>query len=40
VTADDALLLLGWLQEQAPTLQAMLDEEGAALAAVDQHGVD
>jgi len=40
VTADDALLLLGWLQEQAPTLQAMLDEEAAALAAVDQRGVD
>jgi hypothetical protein len=38
VTADDALLLLGWLQEQAPILQAMLDEEAAALAAVDQRG--
>ena len=38
VTADDALLLLGWLQEQAPVLQAMLDEETAALAAVDRRG--
>jgi len=36
VTADDALLLLEWLQEQAPTLRAMLDEEAAALAIVDQ----
>jgi hypothetical protein len=36
VTADDALLLLEWLQEQAPALRAMLDEESAALATVDQ----
>jgi hypothetical protein len=36
VTADDALLLLDWLQEQAPALRAMLDEESAALATVDQ----
>jgi hypothetical protein len=36
VTADDALLLLEWLQEQAPALRAMLEEESAALATVDQ----
>jgi hypothetical protein len=36
VTADDALLLLTWLQEQEPALRAMLDEETAALAAVDR----
>jgi hypothetical protein len=36
VTADDALLLLTWLQKQAPALRAMLDEEAAALVAVDQ----
>src|SRR5215213_3945516 len=36
VTADDALLLLEWLNEQAPALRAMLDEESAALAMVDQ----
>jgi hypothetical protein len=36
VTADDALLLLDWLQEQEPALRAMLDEEAAALTAVDQ----
>jgi len=36
VTADDALLLLEWLNEQAPALRAMLDEELAALAMVDQ----
>jgi hypothetical protein len=35
MTADDALLLLAWLQEHAPALRAMLDEEAAALAAVD-----
>lgn len=39
VTADDALLLLAWLQEQAPVLRAMLDEEAAALAAVEQRSV-
>jgi ABC-type transporter Mla subunit MlaD len=36
VTADDALLLLAWLQEQAPALRAMLDEEAAALTAMEQ----
>jgi len=36
VTADDALLLLAWLQEQAPALRAMLNEEAAALEAVEQ----
>ncbi len=36
VTADDALLLLAWLQEQEEALRAMLDEEAAALAVVDQ----
>jgi hypothetical protein len=36
VTADDALLLLAWLQEQEEALRAMLDEEAAALAAVEQ----
>lgn len=36
VTADDALLLLAWLQEQAPALRAMLEEEAAALATVDR----
>ena len=36
VTADDALLLLDWLNEQAPALRAMLEEESAALAMVDQ----
>jgi len=36
VTADDALLLLEWLQEQAPALRAMLAEESEALAIVDQ----
>ena len=40
VTADDALLLLAWLQEHAPALRAMLDEEAAALAVVDQRGAD
>ena len=39
VTADDALLLLAWLQEQASTLRAMLDEEAAALATVEQRSV-
>jgi hypothetical protein len=37
VTADDALLLLAWLQEQAPALRSMLDEEAMALALVEQH---
>jgi hypothetical protein len=36
VTADDALLLLGWLQQQAPALRAMLEEEAAALGAVER----
>jgi hypothetical protein len=40
MTADDALLLLEWLEEQAPALRTMLDEEAAALAAVDERGVD
>jgi hypothetical protein len=36
LTTDEALMLLSWLQEQEPTLRAMLDEEAQALAAVEQ----
>jgi hypothetical protein len=36
IMADDALLLLDWLQEHAAALRAMLDEEAIALAVVEQ----
>ena len=39
LTADEALLLLSWLQENEPTLRAILDEEMQALAALDQREV-
>jgi len=39
LTADEALLLLIWLQEHEPTLRSMLDEEVQALAALDQREV-
>jgi hypothetical protein len=39
LTADEALLLLSWLQENEPTLRAILDEEMLALAALDQREV-
>jgi len=39
ITADDALLLLEWLQEHAPDLRVMLDEEAIALALVEQHAL-
>jgi len=39
LTADEALLLLSWLQEHEPTLRTMLDEEIQALAALDQREV-
>jgi len=39
LTADEALLLLSWLQEHEPTLRTMLDEEIQALAAVEQREV-
>jgi hypothetical protein len=39
LTADEALLLLSWLQEHEPTLRSMLDEEVQALAALDQREV-
>ena len=39
LTADEALLLLSWLQEHEPTLRSMLDEEIQALAALDQRAV-
>jgi hypothetical protein len=36
VTADEALLLLAWLQEQEEALRAMLNQEATALAAIEQ----
>jgi hypothetical protein len=39
ITADDALLLLDCLQEHAPDLRAMLDEEAVALAVVEQRAL-
>ncbi len=36
LTADEALMLLGWLREQEPILQKMIDEEAEALVAVEQ----
>ena len=36
LTTDEALTLLAWLQDQEPVLQAMIDEETAALATVEQ----
>ena len=39
LTADEALLLLSWLQEQEPTLRSMLDEEVQALAAFERREV-
>jgi hypothetical protein len=36
LTTDEALTLLTWLQAQEPTLQAMVDEEAQALAAMEQ----
>ncbi len=36
LTADEALMLLGWLREQEPALQKMVDEEAEALAVVEQ----
>ncbi len=36
LTADEALMLLGWLREQEQTLQKMVDEEAEALAIVER----